>query len=116
MDPWWQNAFDQDGTLRKIILKKNLTNLKNIEIYSAADRDKAIEILQTLNESAEMQTVLVTPVFFSYIKNLQSSEKKINYIILNGFNEDADKKNNPTPFPGAELIKSFNLSPPVYVC
>jgi ABC transporter substrate-binding protein PnrA-like len=88
IDPWWQTAFDQKSTLKKLLFKKNLTSLKQIKIYSAADEEKALEILRFLNESVEEQTVLITPVLFSYIKKLPSSEKKINYILLNGFYDD----------------------------
>lgn len=87
-DPWWENAYDQEGILDRELLKYRLLKFKKIDKYSISGRDEALRIVKWLQESEEAETVIMTPLFYSYIKNNNSSEKNRNYILLNGFYDD----------------------------
>lgn len=84
-DPWWEKAYDIDGHLDRDIFKYNILTLQKIEKITVNNKLEAKSIVDALQESENIKTVIMTPLFFSYIKNINNSEKNINYILLNGF-------------------------------
>ena len=93
-DQWWENAYDIHGLLDRDLFKYSILKLQKIEKITAYSKEEAKNIVDQLQESETIKTVIMTPLFFSYIKNNNNSEKNINYILLNGFYDDpADNVN-----------------------
>jgi len=88
LDSWWEDAYDYNGDLGKIALKESVKHITNIQKITIGDQETAIDMLNSLQKKTLPQTVILTPVFYSYIKKIPDDEKKINYIILNGFYDD----------------------------
>jgi hypothetical protein len=84
-DPWWLASYDPENRLEIEILKGSIKKFKRIESITVSTSEEAMAILNNLEEKEGNQTIVVTPVFYSLIKNKPDLEKKINYIILNGF-------------------------------
>jgi hypothetical protein len=84
-DPWWEDSYNIDGNLNKLMLINSLTNRVSISKRTAETEEQALEILSQIYEKESVQNIIITPLFFSYIKNKLSNEKKTNIIILNGF-------------------------------
>ena len=82
VDSWWENAYDLDGHLDKALAKNSIEKISvgNVEEFSFA--------IKNISEKSSNPTVIITPVLFSQIKKIGSVEKKINYILLNGFYGD----------------------------
>ncbi|MBI9100446.1 MAG: BMP family ABC transporter substrate-binding protein, partial [Spirochaetaceae bacterium] len=62
--------------------------MNRVKKYTASNEEEAIQFLQNLSESSDKQTVIITPIFYSFLRKTSSDEKIINYIILNGFYDD----------------------------
>jgi len=88
VDPWWEAAHEQSVNLKKTALIKGLTSFRSIPVYRAVDKDQGYNLLENALGRSEEMTVLVSPAFFSYLDEWNFSEKKINYILLNGFYDD----------------------------
>lgn len=105
IDPWWETAFDQQGQLRKILLINNLTHREQVKIHLVSDREKALDFFQSLSSSSDEHTIILTPALYSYTKNVQNSEKNINYILLNGFYDN----------PADNLIAVYSFREEIYL-
>lgn len=91
LDSWWEDAYDYNGDLEKILFKESVTHITNIPKIIIEDQGTIDDILYSLGENKNRQTVIISPIFYSHIKKISSDEKKINYILLNGFyGDDAD--------------------------
>lgn len=88
VDPWWELAYDSEDILSKHTGQNNPFKLNKIEKNIVGSREEAIDKLNLLSDSDTITTVIVTPALYSYLDNISSPEKKINYIILNGFYDD----------------------------
>ena len=84
-DPWWQSAYDVENEIKKIVFFQSLYTRKKINNNTFQNREELVSEINSLLLNEEAQRFIITPYLFSQIKNNYENEKKINYIILNGF-------------------------------
>lgn len=85
LDPWWETAYDAQKILKKEIFYGTIRSRKQISKVIAGTEEELDKILESIERRKGAQVVIASPALYSILKNRPNSEKKINYIILNGF-------------------------------
>ncbi|MBB6478709.1 BMP family ABC transporter substrate-binding protein [Spirochaeta isovalerica] len=88
VDTWWDEAYSGLANLKKEAFWAGLKAFQPVSVIEMDSEESAYNFLNSLMEKQNELTVILSPVFNSYTKNWVFDEKKINYIILNGFYDD----------------------------
>ncbi|RQV98489.1 MAG: hypothetical protein EH225_13065 [Calditrichaeota bacterium] len=88
VDKWWEAAYDDSVNLKSRAFWAGIKSFKTVDYFSTVSEQDAFAYINEKLKKHNELNVLISPIFFSYLKNWDFGEKNINYIILNGFYDD----------------------------
>jgi len=92
-DPWWEDSYGIEKQINQILALQFVKTGKTINKVTAETEDEVINYINETAKSSQNPIIILTPIFFSFLDKNPNLEKKINYIIINGYyDSSADNK------------------------